>query len=347
MSKKIRAVALISGGLDSMLATKVIMEQGIEVEGLNFYTGFCHSGHTSAIRNQKQNKVKRNDALWVAEQLGIKLHIEDIVEEYKDILINPKYGYGQNINPCLDCKIFMLKKARQWMEEHDFDFIITGEVVGQRPKSQRKDTMPIVAQRSGAQDLLLRPLCALNLPETYPEQQGWVDRNKLYKFGGRGRKNQIALAEEFGFDEYAQPAGGCCVLTDESYAKKLEDLWAHRESKDYELDDIIMLKVGRHLRPQDHYKLIVARDEGENNFLEGYRKKYLHLRITSHTGPLVLIEGSPSDKDIEFAARIATRFSSGKKEPSVSVDVINKDTLQQTLNIKPLPTEDVLQEWYV
>jgi len=160
ISEKRKAVALISGGLDSMLAAKIIQDQGVHVEGINFYTGFCHSGHTSAIRNNKLSKPKRNDALWVAETLGIKLHIVDIVEDYKNIVINPKHGYGKNMNPCLDCKIFMVNQAKNWMEENGFDFIITGEVVGQRPNSQLKHKMPIVSKQSGAEDRLLRPLSA-------------------------------------------------------------------------------------------------------------------------------------------------------------------------------------------
>jgi tRNA-specific 2-thiouridylase len=197
-----KAVALISGGLDSLLAAKVIQEQGIHVEGINFFTGFCVEGHTHAIRKKDKDKVKRNNALWVAEQLGIKLHIVDIVEEYKDVVINPKHGYGANLNPCLDCKIFMVQKAHEWIKENDFDFIITGEVMGQRPMSQRKSTMPVISNESGAEDLLLRPLCAHNLPETKPELQGWVDREKLHSITGRSRKKQMALAEQFGFEEW-------------------------------------------------------------------------------------------------------------------------------------------------
>ncbi|MFT7546883.1 MAG: tRNA-specific 2-thiouridylase, partial [Candidatus Azotimanducaceae bacterium] len=215
-----KAVSLISGGLDSMLATKIIQDQGIHVEGINFYTGFCVEGHTHAIRKKDKEKEKRNNALWVAEQLGIKLHIIDVIDEYKDVLLNPKHGYGQNLNPCLDCKIFMVNKAQAWawMEENQFDFIITGEVIGQRPKSQRKATMPIIARESGADDRLLRPLCAKNLPQTLPEREGWVNREKLMGFHGRNRKPQMALAAELGFTEYSQPAGGCCFLTDKSYS---------------------------------------------------------------------------------------------------------------------------------
>ena len=166
MTQQRKAVALISGGLDSLLATKVVMDQGVHVEGINFFTGFCVEGHTHAIRKKDQKKPKRNNALWVAEQLGIKLHIIDVIDEYKDVLINPKHGYGANLNPCLDCKTFMVSKAQEWIEKNGFDFIITGEVIGQRPMSQRKDTMPVIARDSGAGDRLLRPLWGWNSPDT-------------------------------------------------------------------------------------------------------------------------------------------------------------------------------------
>ncbi|MFP5383438.1 MAG: tRNA (5-methylaminomethyl-2-thiouridylate)-methyltransferase, partial [Gammaproteobacteria bacterium] len=279
-----RALALLSGGLDSLLAVRTIQEQGVEVEGVNFYTGFCVEGHTQAIRERDREKPKRNNALWSAEQLGINLHIEDISEEYKDVLLNPKHGYGSHLNPCLDCKIFMvgkanlmLNRARTLAADGGFDFIITGEVVGQRPNSQLKHKLPIIARESGAEDRLLRPLSARNLPPTLPEREGWVDREKLHGFNGRSRKPQIALARQFGFTEWATPAGGCCFLTDETYARKLADLWQARGAREYEMDDILLLKVGRHLRPAPHYKLIVAREDGENNFLMGYRKQFTHL----------------------------------------------------------------------
>jgi tRNA U34 2-thiouridine synthase MnmA/TrmU len=288
IAKKHKAVALISGGLDSLLAVRVLQEQGIEVEGINFYTGFCVEGHTHAIRNHDKDKKKRNNALWSAEQLGIKLHIVDVIEEYKDVLLNPKHGYGANMNPCLDCKIFMVSKAVEWVKENrkdGFDFIITGEVIGQRPMSQRKETMPIISNESGADDILLRPLCAKNLPATKPELEGWVDREKLYDFSGRNRKPQMALAKEFGFTDYASPAGGCCFLTDKNYSDKLVDLWDARGSREYEMDDIMLLKVGRHLRPKPEFKLIIALDAGESKYLEGNRKQFVTIQVTSHNGP--------------------------------------------------------------
>lgn len=347
MTTQRKAVALISGGLDSLLAAKVMLEQGIHVEGINFYTGFCVEGHTHAIRKKDKAKPKRNNALWSAETLGIKLHIIDVIDEYKDVLINPKHGYGQNMNPCLDCKVFMVGKAKEWADENGFDFIITGEVIGQRPMSQRRETMPIISAESGADDRLLRPLCAQNLPETLPEREGWVNRDELHDFSGRTRKPQMALAEKFGLDDYAQPAGGCCFLTDKAYSVKLTDLWASRGKKEYEIDDIMLLKVGRHFRPKPNFKLIVAREEGENNFLQGYRKQFITLRTMSHKGPLTLLDGTVEDGDLELAAKIVARFSQGRDAESVDVEVAELGEVIKSISIKPFSNEEIQEAWRV
>ncbi len=347
MTKQRKAVALISGGLDSLLAAKVMLEQGIHVEGINFYTGFCVEGHTHAIRKKDKAKPKRNNALWSAEQLGIKLHIIDVIDEYKEVLINPKHGYGANMNPCLDCKCFMVSKAREWAKENNFDFIITGEVVGQRPMSQRRDTMNIVSRESGAADILVRPLCANNLPETLPEREGWISRDGMYDFNGRSRKPQIALASQFGFKDYAQPAGGCCFLTDESYSKKLVDLWDARNSREYEMDDIMLLKVGRHIRPKPHFKLIIGREDGENRFMDGYRKQFDHFTTVSCPGPLVLIDGEMQADDIELAARLVARFSKDKNSDAVTVCLQLRDGTERPLTVTPLRDEEIPEAWYI
>ena len=332
-----------------MLAAKVILDQGIHVEGINFYTGFCVEGHTHAIRKKDRQKPKRNNALWVAEQLGIKLHIIDVIEEYKDVLINPKHGYGQNMNPCLDCKIFMVNKAQAWawMKENNFDFIITGEVIGQRPMSQRKQTMPIIARESGAEDRLLRPLCARNLPPTIPEVEGWVDRDKLFGFSGRNRKPQIALAKSLGFTEYSQPAGGCCFLTDKSYSDKLVDLWHNRNSKQYELDDIMLLKVGRHIRPKPNFKLIVSREAGENLYLDGYKKDFPSIYPISHHGPLALVDGQPDQEDFELAASIVARYSQGKDADQVTVRIESRQGETRDLKVRPVAPIEIASSWHV
>lgn len=347
MAKKRKAVALISGGLDSMLAAQIMLEQNIHVEGLNIYTGFCVEGHTHAIRNRDKNRQKRNNALWSAEQIGIKLHIIEAIEPYKDIVLNPRHGYGAHLNPCLDCKGFMVGKAKEWMEREGFDFIVTGEVLGQRPKSQRRSTFPVVARESGAFDRLLRPLSAKLLPPSLPERAGWVNREKLFDISGRGRHKQIALAAKFGIEEYSQPAGGCCFLTDESYSRKLKDFWAHRDDRNYEFDDIMLLKVGRHLRPGTDWKLIIARDSGETQYLRGYRSKFAYLSITSHSGPLSLVDGPIPDEDVEMAARLVARFGSSRTASKVDVQFTDRDGNRRMLSVAPMKPAEVQQPWYV
>jgi tRNA-specific 2-thiouridylase len=345
MSTQKRAIALISGGLDSMLAAKTVLDQGVHVEGINFYTGFCVEGHTHAIRKKDQSKNKRNNSLWVAEQLGIKLHIIDIVEDYKQVVLNPKHQYGSYLNPCLDCKIFMINKAREWIEENNFDFIITGEVVGQRPKSQTKSKIPIIAKATNTENKILRPLCAKILEPTLPEINGWVDREKLHDFSGRSRSGQRELAEKFGYTGYAQPAGGCCFLTNEHYSSKLLDMWQHKGERSYEIDDIMLLKIGRHLRPNKRFKMIIGREEGENNYLWGYRKQFTALKSHSHTGPLALIDGKPTADDITLAGKILGRYAkAGATDFSYELIQNGKTNLVTT---QAFDNDHIKPEWYL
>jgi hypothetical protein len=214
--------------------------------------------------------------------------------------------------------------------------------------SQRKATMPIVSRESGADDLLLRPLCAKNLPATVPEREGWVDREKLHDFTGRSRKPQMAMAKGFGFDDYAQPAGGCCFLTDASYSAKLVDLWKARDGdKQYDLDDVMLLKVGRHIRPEQNFKLIVAREEGEGRFMQGYKKEFITLNCVSHAGPLVLVDGSPSAEDLFLAARITARYGQGRHADQVDVSITDKAGSERIIQVKPFGVEEIPQEWFI
>lgn len=349
LGRKPRAVALISGGLDSLLAAKLVMDQGVHVEGLNFFTGFCVEGHTHAIREGKERAAPRNNALWVAEQLGIKLHIIDVIDDYKDVVLNPKHGYGKNLNPCLDCKVFMVNRAETWgfMQEGGFDFVITGEVMGQRPKSQMKDKLALIARESGVEDRLLRPLSAQHLPPTLPEREGWIDRAAMRGFHGRNRKPQIALAQEMGFRDWAQPAGGCCFLTDPEYSNRLSDMWDARADRHYDLDDIMLLKVGRHLRPAPNFKLVIGREAGENNYLEGYRSRFIHLRTVHHKGSFALLDGEPSHADLALAARIVARYSQGRTAESVEVSIHKLDGVVEQLTVQPLAPHAIEPQWHV
>ncbi|MCE2437261.1 MAG: hypothetical protein J4F97_04545 [Pseudomonadales bacterium] len=343
------AIALISGGLDSMLAAKLVLDQGVDVKGVNFYTGFCVEGHTQSIRSREAKKPKRNNALWVAEQLGIELELVDVSEEYKRVVLNPKHGYGKNLNPCVDCKIFMLEKLKELREQGRlaFDFMLSGEVLGQRPMSQKRTRLDIIAKESGSEDELLRPLSAKLFPPTLAERRGWVDRESLLGISGRHRGTQFRLAQEFGFEDYAQPAGGCCFLTDPSYASKLSDLWGARGRRTYELEDILLLKVGRHIRPAADFKLIVGRDEGENRFLEGFRRRFPHFKPVSHEGSLVLLDGAATRPNIDLAARIAGRYSQGKDTPEVTISYTSCDGVSEDLCVTPMAMHEVRNDWHL
>jgi len=219
--------------------------------------------------------------------------------------------------------------------------------MGQRPMSQRRETMPIISAESGADDRLVRPLCAQSLPATLPEREGWIHRDQLFDFSGRGRKPQMALANEYGFTEYSQPAGGCCFLTDESYSKKLVDLWKARGEKDYDLDDVMLLKVGRHIRPNSDFKVIVAREDGEARFMQGYKKSYINMNCASHRGPLALIDGQPSAEDLYLAAQIVARYGQGRDAEEVEVSVRDMAGNESTLKVKPMGSDEMPKEWFV
>ena len=331
-----KALALISGGLDSLLATKLILEQGIDVTGINFFTGFT-GDHNCCWKKSKYN------AQWACDVLGIKLQIVDVVNEFKPLLLQPKYGYGANLNPCLDCKLFMIAQAKEWMQKHSFDFLLTGEVLGQRPKSQRRDTLPLATKITD--DLLVRPLSAKLLSPTLPERKGWVRRELLCAFSGRSRKPQIELAQHFGWREYPQPAGGC-VLTDANFCKRLQDLWDYRPAKDYNLADILLLRTGRHLRVKPDLKIIVGRDEVENKFIASQQNRNIALQSISHPGALLLLDGKVNDATLQLATRLAAYFSKGRHAAKVVVKV-DEVVKEYTVTVMPLPKAEIYQEWYI
>lgn len=297
---KIKALALVSGGLDSLLATKLMIDQGIDVIGLHFKIPFC--------------KVNIKEAL---PDLGIKIIEINLSQEFLALIQKPRYGFGSNMNPCIDCKILMFSKAKELMAALGARFIITGEVLGQRPMSQNKQALGLIKKISGLDDLLLRPLSARFFPASAAEKEGWVKREKLLNFNGRGRKAQMELAKEFGFIKYATPAGGC-LLTDPSFSKRLKELLRHQELN---LDNLQLLKIGRHFRIKDKARLVVGRDEGENNLLTQLAKPgdYLFSPQEDLAGPSALARGLITPELIHLSAEIISAYTDalGLKEMEV------------------------------
>src|SRR6266567_846047 len=256
-----KALALLSGGLDSTLAVKVMLDQGIAVEALNFTSPFCTC--------TGKNAGCKSEAVRVAEEFGIPIKVMNKGVEYLEIVRRPRHGYGKGMNPCVDCRIFLLRKAKEYMAESGADFVITGEVLGQRPMSQRRDTLRVIERESGLEGLLLRPLSARHFEPTIPEKEGWVDRDKLLAIEGRSRSVQMQMAEELDVKNYPCPAGGC-LLTELSFVPKLRDVFDH--SEELNLRDFRLLKTGRHFRIAPRSKAIMGRSEGDNNQLETARQ---------------------------------------------------------------------------
>jgi len=304
MNKK--AIALLSGGLDSILATRLVIEQGVEVEAINFMTIFCTCTH----------KGCQHAATQAAKTLGIPLKVLNITEEYLGVIKAPKHGYGANMNPCIDCRIFTFKKAKDYMIEREASFIITGEVLGQRPMSQRRDAVLLIERESGLKGLILRPLSAKLFAPTIPEEEGIIDRNKLLEISGRSRKPQIAMAKEFGINEYPCPAGGC-LLTDPGFARKIRDLIAH-DSLD--LASVRLLKFGRHFRLSERAKLVVGRDDNENNELEALAiKDDVCFRLKDHEGPFSILREPFDDEMVKRSAEIAAHHTKYRLEEALNV----------------------------
>ena len=248
---KVKALALFSGGLDSILAVKLILNQGVDVVAVHFVSAF--------------NSCAKDDVgiAEAAEHLGVPLRVVELGDDYLNMIREPKHGYGKNMNPCVDCRIFILKKAKKIAEEIGADFVFTGEVLDERPMSQHYGALKLVEEESGLKGKILRPLSAKLLPETVMEKKGLVDREKLLGIRGRSRKPQLRLAEEFNIKSYPSPAGGC-LLTCREYANKLRDLFKHK--KHCSMADAALLSVGRHCRLGES-KIIVGRNEAENNVL--------------------------------------------------------------------------------
>jgi tRNA U34 2-thiouridine synthase MnmA/TrmU len=294
----VKAISLLSGGLDSILATELIRRQGIEVITFNIRTPFGIP-----------KKDGTSEAAQAADQLKVPLKVVSVEQDYLRMLRNPKHGYGKNLNPCVDCKIFILKKAKKYAKEIGADFIFTGEVLGERPMSQHGPALKIIAEESGLKGKLLRPLSAKLLAKTAAEKKGLVDRNKLLSIQGRSRKPQFALAKEYGITVYPSPAGGC-LLTCEEYSKKLRDLFENKKS--ISMADVTLLRVGRHFRLGKN-KIIVGRNEADNKFLLANKMRGdFYFELSDVVGPTTLLQGPKTKLAIETAAKLTASYSDAK-----------------------------------
>lgn len=324
-----RALAMMSGGLDSVLAAKVIKDQGIEVIGICFKSYF----------------FEESNAVRMAKQIGIELKVIDFSKEHFEMVKNPKHGWGKNMNPCVDCHAMMMNYSGKLLQELNADFIITGEVLNQRPMSQNKSALNLVKKESGFSDKILRPLCALNLEPTEMELNGLVDREKLLDISGRSRKVQMELADKYGIKDYPSPAGGC-KLTEPNYSVRLRDALGF--SSDLSEEEIKLLRYGRHFRTDDNARIIISRTGEESEMIkELLTKDDIVFLPKSHKGAMGIIHGQATEKDKELACAIIGRYSKGKDCDSVTVKYGNNGTnFKDEISVKPA-TEDVINKYII
>jgi len=294
------ALSLFSGGLDSMIAIKIMRDMGIDVVALNINIGFGGRKDVSDIMRSR------------AEKAGASFCSVDVREEYiQKILFNPLHGYGKNFNPCIDCHGYMFRIAKEMMNEYDASFIFTGEVLGQRPMSQRSDAMKMVSNLANDSDekLIVRPLSAKLMSATTPELNGWIDREKLLDISGRSRERQLALAKEYGWDDYESPGGGC-LLTDVNYSARIKE---HISHDSFTVSDADLLKFGRHFRLPDGAKLIVGREESDNEALKAVNSDKFAVVTLPVVGPYVLLSNDATQSDKELACKIAITYARNTK----------------------------------
>ncbi len=330
------AIALFSGGLDSILACRLMMAQGITVKAVRFVTPFF--GYDLLAQEEDYRRE-------VAAEFGIDVQLRDLSGKYLPMLRDPAHGYGKNFNPCVDCKILIVSEARLMMEELGASFMISGEVLGQRPMSQRRDTLRVIEKASGCEGILLRPLSALNLPETIPEQEGVVDRGRLLAFSGRTRQPQIALTASFQIDDFPTPAGGC-MLTDPNRAARVRRFYEENET--VAPADLLLLMIGRQFGLPDGGWLVLGRDENENKSLTGLlRRGDIFLWCEeSWPGPSAVLRRSEGQRDLEAAAGLIKRYSKkgeGRKRALVCWQKVG-DEKQAELQVEPLADQD-FQNW--
>ncbi|MBW1914752.1 MAG: tRNA 4-thiouridine(8) synthase ThiI [Deltaproteobacteria bacterium] len=302
-----KALSVFSGGLDSMLAAALIQSQGIEIQALFFETPF--------FSPQK--------AIQSAEEIGVPFKVINITDRHMEVLKNPRHGYGGNMNPCIDCHALMFRIAGEMLEQESAQFIITGEVLGQRPMSQNRKALDIVETESGLKGLILRPLSAKCLSPSLPEKKGWVDRDRLMNFSGRSRKPQIEYAKKLNITQYPSPAGGC-LLTDKIFSRRLKDLFD--SELEFKLRDIELLKIGRHFRINPTCKIIVGRNSSENQTINSLSEEDdLLLQAVSVPGPTVLVSGISSPETDKLAAVMTVSYSDAGEDEVTELRLTRKN----------------------
>ena len=347
--KPVSAIGLFSGGLDSITACRVIMAQSIRVVALKFVTPFFDDRLLSREEDYRAE---------VLEKFGIDVRIVDLSEGYLELLRDPGHGFGKNFNPCIDCKIFMLTRARKMMAESGASFLFTGEVIGQRPMSQRRDTLRVIERESGCEDILLRPLCAKLLKETRPEREGLVDRQRLYAFSGRGRRQQIDLAGKFGITDYPSPAGGC-ILTDVNLGARIENFYKGRlriRTSEFLADDIRLLLVGRQFRLPGGHWFVLGRDEKENErILELADHGDAVLHMCERPGPTGLLRRvlkgvsttAPMNEAIQQAAGLVIRYGRKVDGRVLPAEVCLELNDHKTSFLAEPLTDDQFRGWHL
>jgi len=322
-SGKVSALGLCSGGLDSILSALILRKQGIAVEWVSFETPFFSS--------EKAGQASRIT--------GIPIIIKNITTTYLKMLKNPPCGYGKHMNPCMDCHALMFRLAGSIMKEKGFDFLFSGEVLGQRPMSQNAQSLRYVEKQSGFDGYILRPLSAKKLPETIPEKEGLVNRDLLFDISGRSRKSQIKLAKEFGIADYPSPAGGC-LLTDKSYSARLKDLFDHQET--ITENELYLLKHGRHLRLNHETKIIVGRTQQDNENIEKYydRAEDTIFKVIKFPGPTVLMPHGGSKEIMILAASICAGYGKAPNLTPVEVGAVTPQGLE-AIKVIGIPPNDI------
>lgn len=330
-----KAVALLSGGLDSMLAVRVMLDQGVPVTGIRFITHFgCDPVTSGSCGHDVEPLVKA----W--GHLGFTVRMSHLGQDFIDIVKNPKFGRGKNMNPCVDCRLMMLSWAREALDREGAGFLITGEVLNQRPMSQTRERFRQIDRNLDLEGLVLRPLSAKVLPPTRPETEGIVDRSRLLDISGRSRHRQYELAKQYGITDIPQPSGGC-LLTDPGYSARLRDLWDH--DPEAGARDINLLRIGRHFRPSEGCKVIVGRMEAENHALQAFRGPGdVLVYLKDHQGPMTLVHGPHGPDELRFAASLTVRYGDVPDKGPAEVVVHRKGGIPYCMTAERAREEDYL-----